>query len=85
MICKIGKLVKQMRYDWRSRHVRPAKPWKRKRKGHKPGWGESYYGYSHPSEVPPSGLSGGPYDNNRPRGLVGLAVEAILRRLRRRR
>ena len=83
MIGKIGTLAKRLRYNWRSRHVRPPKP--KKRKGHKPGWGESYYGYSHPDETPPSGASAGPYDNNRPRGLAGLVAEAILRRLSRRR
>jgi hypothetical protein len=85
MIDRIGMLAKQLRYSWKSRHARPPKLRKRKAKGHKPGWGESYYGYTHPSEAPPRGASGGPYDNNRPRGLAGLAVEAILRRLARRR
>ena len=85
MIGKIGSLAKQMRYAWRSRHVRPEKPRKRKAKTQKPGWGESYYGYSHPAEAPPRGASAGRYDNNRPRGLAGLLVEAVLRRLSRRR
>jgi hypothetical protein len=85
MIGKIGTLAKQLRYSWRSRHVRPPKPRKRKGKGQKPGWGEAYYGYSHPSDAPPSGASDGHYDNNRPRGLAGLAIEALLRRLIRRR
>ena len=84
MIGKIGTLAKQLRYSWRSRHVRPPKAGK-KAAGQKPGWGESYYGYSHPAEAPPSGARGGPYDNNRPRGLAGLVAEAILRRLARRR
>ncbi len=84
MIGKIGTLAKQMRYRWRSRHIRPPKPGKRKAKSHKPGWGEGYYGYSHPSDVPPRGPAQGRYDNNRPRGLTGLVVEAILRRLARR-
>jgi hypothetical protein len=89
MIGKIGKLAQQLRYQWRSRHLRPegrrSKPWKRKVGGHKPGWGEGYYGYSHPAEAPPRfGAGDGRYDNNRPRGLAGLAIEAILRRLARR-
>jgi hypothetical protein len=85
MIGKIGTLARQLRYRWRSRHARPQKPRKHKIKTHKHGWGESYYGYSHPADAPPRGPSGGPYDNNRPRGLAGLLVEAILRRLARRR
>jgi hypothetical protein len=89
MIGKVAKLAQGLRYRWRSRHLRPeghpSKPRKRKVRGHKPGWGEGYYGYSHPAETPPRfGASGGPYDNNRPRGLAGLALEAILRRLVRR-
>jgi hypothetical protein len=88
MFGTIGTLAKQLRYRWKSRHARPAyrrpRPWKRKAKGHKPGWGETYYGYSHPSEMPPRGSLEGPYDNNRPRGLAGLIAEAILRRLARR-
>jgi hypothetical protein len=95
MTGRIGKLAKQLQYRWRSRHARPRKaglskawlrkPWLRKPKGHKPGWGEAYYGYSRPGDVPPRfGAAEGPYDNNRPRGLAGLIVEAILRRLARR-
>jgi hypothetical protein len=89
MIGRIGKLAKQLRYQWRSRHVRPdqrrLRPWKRNSKGHKPGWGEGYYGYSHPADAPPRfGAAQGRYDNNRPRGLAGLVVEAILRRLAKR-
>jgi hypothetical protein len=95
MIGRIGKLAKQLQYRWRSRDASPRKPrvarpwmrkpWARKPKGQKPGWGEAYYGYSRPSDVPPRfGAADGPYDNNRPRGLAGLVVEAILRRLARR-
>ncbi len=85
MLGTIGKLTKQLRYRWKSRHARPHKRWKRTPKGHKRGWGEAYYGYSRPSDAPPRfGASSGRYDNNRPRGLAGLIVEAILRRLPRR-
>jgi hypothetical protein len=94
MIGRIGKLARQLQYRWRSRGAqrtasvrRPwmRKPWARKPKGQKRGWGEAYYGYSRPSDVPPRfGAADGPYDNNRPRGLAGLVVEAILRRLARR-
>jgi hypothetical protein len=85
----IGKLAKQLRYGWRSRHVLPngraPKPWTRKPKGHKPGWGETYDGYNRlPEEPPRLDGAGERYDNNRPRGLAGLVVEAILRRVTKR-
>lgn len=89
MLRKVGKLAKSL-FKRRNRQSfaddgHADKPRKKIRKARKRGWGEAYYGYSHPSDAPPRfGATRGHYDNNRPRGLTGLIVEAILRRLSRR-
>lgn len=57
------------------------KPWKRKKwKGYRH---DRYGGYGHPPYPPPLGYGAdyGPYGYGRPRGLKGMIVDAIVRRL----